>query len=186
EAAAVADRALADAERSADPFATGYALHAQSSMSFIGRDLAAALARIDRALAAIGTAGQALIVAERAGTSRLAVLRCALAYQHSEAGHWDDALAEVEPAVGADPGAGSSLAHGLIALISGYRDDGDVAAAHLGAVSAQGDRAAAAGGNSHYLHLARAVAEERAGRPGAAVAALAACLAPGAAMRMPA
>jgi DNA-binding CsgD family transcriptional regulator len=217
EAAAVADRALADAERSADPFATGYVLHAQSSMSFIGRDLAAALGRIDRALAAIGNsdqatdlrlmllanrvgalglldrheeaigaAGQALIVAERAGTSRLAALRCALAYQHFEAGHWDDALAEVEPAVGADRGAGSSLAHGLIALISGYRDDGDVAAAHLGAVSEQGDRAAAAGGNSHYLHLARAVAEERGGCPGAAVAALAVCLAPGAAMRMPA
>ena len=217
EAAEVADRALADGERTADPFATGYVLHALSSMSFVGRDLAAALNRIDRALTvignsdqttdlrlmllanrvgalglldrhdeAIGAAGQALIVAERAGTSRLAVIRCTLAYQHFEAGQWDDALAELEPALGTDVGAGASLAHGLIALIAGYRDDGDVAAEHLAAVSEQGGQAAAASANSHYLQLARAVAAERAGRPGTAVSVLAACLAPGAAMRMPA
>ena len=125
------------AERTADPFATGYLLHALSQVSFVGRDLAAALNAIDRALAvigngdqttdlrlmllanrvgalglldrhdeAIGAAGQALIVAERAGTSRLAVLRCTLAHQHFEAGQWDDALAELEPALGADLGAG--------------------------------------------------------------------------------
>jgi DNA-binding CsgD family transcriptional regulator/tetratricopeptide (TPR) repeat protein len=217
EAAEVAGRALAGAERTADPFATGYLLHALSQVSFVGRDLAAALNAIDRALAvigngdqttdlrlmllanrvgalglldrhdeAIGAAGQALIVAERAGTSRLAVLRCALAHQHFEAGQWDDALAELEPALGADLGAGSSLAHGLIALIAGYRDEGDVAVGHLAAVSEQGSRAAAAAANNHYLHLAQAVAEERAGRPADAVAVLAACLAPGAAMRMPA
>jgi DNA-binding CsgD family transcriptional regulator len=217
EAAEVAGRALAGAERTADPFATGYLLHALSQVSFVGRDLAAALNAIDRALAvigngdqttdlrlmllanrvgalglldrhdeAIGAAGQALIVAERAGTSRLAVLRCTLAHQHFEAGQWDDALAELEPALGADLGAGSSLAHGLIALIAGYRDEGDVAVEHLAAVSEQGSRAAAAAANNHYLHLAQAVAEERAGRPANAVAVLAACLAPGAAMRMPA
>ena len=61
-----------------------------------------------------------------------------------------------------------------------------MAVEHLAAVSEQGSRAAAAAANSHYLHLAQAVAEERAGRPGNAVAVLAACLAPGAAMRMPA
>jgi DNA-binding CsgD family transcriptional regulator len=217
EAAEVADRVLADGKRTADPFATGYVLHALSQVSFVGRDLAAALNRIDRALTVIGNsdqttdlrlmllanrvgalglldrhgeavdaAGQALVVAERAGTSRLTVIRCTLAYQHFEAGQWDDALAELQPAIGSDLGAGSSLAHGLIALIAGYRDEDDVAAAHLAAVSEQGGRAAAAAANSHYLHLARAVAEERAGRPGEAVAVLAACLAPGAAMRMPA
>ena len=195
EAAEVADRALADAERTADPFATGYLLHALSQVSFVGRDLAAALNAIDRALAvigngdqttdlrlmllanrvgalglldrhdeAIGAAGQALIVAERAGTSRLAVLRCTLAYQHFEVGQWDDALAELEPALSVDLGAGSSLAHGLIALIAGDRDQGDVAVAHLAALSEQGSRAAATASNSHYLHLAQAVAEERAGR----------------------
>lgn len=217
EAAEVADRALADGERIADPFATGYVLHALSQVSFVGRDLAAALNRIDRALAVIGNsdqttdlrlmllanrvgalglldrhgeavdaAGQALVVAERAGTSRLTVIRCTLAHQHFEAGQWDDALAELQPAVGSDQGAGSSLAHGLIALIAGYRDQDDVAEAHLGAVSEQGGRAAAAAGNSHYLYLARAMAAERAGRPGDAAAVLAACLAPGAAVRMPA
>ena len=54
EAAEVADRALADGERIADPFATGYVLHALSHVSFVERDLAAALDRIDRALAVIG------------------------------------------------------------------------------------------------------------------------------------
>ncbi len=217
EAAEAADRALADGERTADPVATGYALHVLSQLSFIGRDLAAALNRIDRALDVIGNsdqttdlrlmllanrvgalglldrhdeatsaAGQALVIAERAGTSRLAVLRYTLAVQHFEAGRWDDALAELEPAAGADLAAGSSLAHGLAALVAGYRDDGDMAGEHLAAVSEQGSRAAAAAANSHYLLLARAVAEERAGLPGAAVTVLAACLAPGAARSMPA
>ena len=216
EAAEAAGQALADGERTADPFTTGYVLHALSHVSFIERDLATALSRIDRALAVIGNsdqatdlrlmllanrvaalglldrhgeaiaaAGQALVVAERAGTSRLTVIRCTLAYQHFEAGQWEDALAELQPA-GSDLGAGSALAHGLIALIAGYRDDGDAAAAHLAAVSEQGGRAAAAASNSHHLHLARAVAAERSGRPDAAVAVLAGCLAPGAAMSMPA
>ena len=217
EAAEAADRALADGERLADPFTTGYVLHALSHVSFLERDLAAALDRIDRALAvignsdqatdlrlmllanrvaalglldrhgeAVGAAGQALVIAERAGTSRLPVLRCALAYQQFEAGQWDDALAELEPAAGPGAGAGSSLAHGLIALIAGYRDDGDVAEEHLAAVSEPAGRAAAAASNSHYLLLARAVAQERAGRPGAALAILAGCLDPGAARGMPA
>jgi len=217
EAAGAAEQALADGERTADPLVTGYVLHALSHVSFVQRDLAAALQRIDRALAVIGNsdqatdlrlmllanrvaalglldrhgeavraAGQALVIAERTGASRLTVLRCALAYQHFESGQWDDALAELEPAVGADLGAGSSVAHGLVALIAGYRDDGDVAAEHLAAVSEPGGRAAAAASNSHYLLLARAVAAERAGQPDAALAALAACLAPDAAVRMPA
>jgi DNA-binding CsgD family transcriptional regulator len=218
EAAEVADRVLGDGERISDPFAAGYALHALSQASFIGRDLATALNRIDRALAVIGdsdqttdlrlmllanrvaalglldrydeaidVAGQALVLGERSGTSRLTVIRCTLAHQYFEAGQWDDSLAELEPAA-AGPGleAGALLAHGLIALIAGYRDDGDVAEQHLGAVSEQGLRAAAVAANGHYLHLARAVAAERAGQPDDAVAVLAACLAPGAAMKMPA
>jgi DNA-binding CsgD family transcriptional regulator len=216
EAAEVAEQALADGKRIADPFTTGYVLHALSHVSFVERDLAAALSRIDRALAvignsdqatdlrlmllanrvaalglldrhgeAIGAAGQALVVAERAGTSRLTVIRCSLAHQYFETGQWDDALAELEPAVGSGPGAGSSLAHGLIALIASYRDDGDLAEEHLGAVSEQNARGASAS-TSHYLHLARAVAAERAGQPGVAVAVLAACLASGAVMGMPA
>jgi DNA-binding CsgD family transcriptional regulator len=218
EAAVIADQVLGDEERTPDPFAAGYALHALSQASFVGRDLAAALNRIDQALAvignsdqtidlrlmlladrvaalglldrhgeAIGAAGQALVAAERAGTTRLAVIRCTLAHQYFEAGQWDDALAELEPAA-TDSGlvAGSSLAHGLIALIAAYRDDGVVAERHLGAVSEQGIRAASSASNGHCLHLARAVAAERAGRPDDAVAVLAACLAPGAAMKMPA
>ena len=55
EAAEVAGRAMAGAERTADPFATGYLLHALSQVSFVGRDLAAALNTIDRALAVIGS-----------------------------------------------------------------------------------------------------------------------------------
>src|SRR5581483_10449185 len=58
EAAEIADRVLADGERTGDPFATGYVLHAQSSASFLRRDLATALKRIDRALTVIGNSDQ--------------------------------------------------------------------------------------------------------------------------------
>jgi DNA-binding CsgD family transcriptional regulator len=217
EAAEAAEQALAGGERAADPLTTGYVLHALSHVSFVQRDLAAALQRIDRALAvignsdqatdlrlmllanrvaalglldrhgeALGAAGQALVIAERTGASRLTVLRSVLAHQHFESGQWDDALAELAPALGADLGAGSSVAHGLAALIAAYRDEGAVAGEHLAAVSEPGGRAAAAASNSHYLLLARAVAAERAGQPEAALAALTACLAPGAAVSMPA
>jgi DNA-binding CsgD family transcriptional regulator len=146
----------------------------------------AALGLLDRPDEAIEAAGQALVVAERAGTSRLTVIRCTLAYQLFEGGGWDDALAELESAIDSDLGADSALAHGLIALIAGYRDDGDAVARHLDAVPEQGSGAAASASNGHYLYLARAVAAERAGRSDTAAAVLAACLTPDAAVSMPA
>ncbi len=146
----------------------------------------AALGLLDRPDEAIEAAGEALVIAERAGTSRLTVIRCTLAHQLFEGGRWDDALAELESALDSDPGADSALAHGLIALIAGYRDDGDAAERHLDAVPEHGSGTAASASNGHYLHLARAVAAERAGRSGTATAVLAACLTPDAAVSTPA
>src|SRR5262249_27379518 len=73
---------------------------------------------------AVATAQQALVLAERAGTPRLAEISYTLASHFFETGQWDDALAEMER-VSALPGAHSLplLLHGLIALIAGHRDD---------------------------------------------------------------
>jgi tetratricopeptide (TPR) repeat protein len=72
QAAELAERALADAERAGDRFAAGYALHALSVVAFFRRDRAGSLGRIDEALAVIGDDPQAtdlrlLMLANRAG-----------------------------------------------------------------------------------------------------------------------
>jgi DNA-binding CsgD family transcriptional regulator len=146
----------------------------------------AALGLLDRRGDAIAAAGRALVVAERAGTSRLATIRCTVAFQQFEAGEWDDSLAVLEQAADSAPGTTSLLAHGLIALIAAYRDDGETAAQHLAAVSAQTVRAATQASNGHYLHLARAAVPAQAGRPGEALAVLAECLSPSVGFQVPA
>jgi DNA-binding CsgD family transcriptional regulator/tetratricopeptide (TPR) repeat protein len=206
-----------DGGETPDPLAAGYALHALSHVSFVQRDIAAALDRIDRALVLVGdadqstdlrlmllanqgaalglldrradataSAGRALVIAERAGTSRLAALRCTLAFQQFESGEWDDALAVLEQVTDSGAGTSSLLAHGLMALIAAYRDDGEAARDHLDAVSGQAAQAPGQASNGHYLQLARGVVAAQAGRPGDALTALADCLTPAAAMRMPA
>jgi DNA-binding CsgD family transcriptional regulator len=216
EAAEVAGRVLNEGD-APDPFAAGYALHALSHVSFVNRDIPAALDQIDQALAFIGDADQstdlrlmllanqgaalglldrrgdaiasarrALVVAERAGTSRLATIRLTVAFQQFEAGEWDDSLADLELAADSAPGTTSLLAHGLIALVAAYRDDGKTAAEHLATVSEQTDRAATQASNGHYLHLARAVVPAQAGRPDEALAVLAECLTPAVGFQVPA
>ncbi|MGH3170970.1 MAG: helix-turn-helix transcriptional regulator [Trebonia sp.] len=216
QAAEIAGEVL-DGEEASDPLAAGYALHALSHVSFVHRDIPAALDQIDRALVLVGdadqstdlrlmllanqgaalglldrradataSAGRALLIAERAGTSRLAAIRCTLAFQQFESGEWDDALAVLEQVIDSGPGTSSMLAHGLIALIAAYRDDGETAGEHLAAVSGQAAQATAQASNGHYLHLARGVAAAQAGRPDDALTVLADCLTPAVAMRMPA
>jgi hypothetical protein len=53
-AAELAEQALAEAERTGDRFAAGYALHTLSLVAFLRRDHAAHLRHIDRALEVIG------------------------------------------------------------------------------------------------------------------------------------
>jgi DNA-binding CsgD family transcriptional regulator len=73
QAAEIAGRALAGADRAGDRFAAGYALHALSYLTVIHRhDQAAGLGHIDRALAVIGDDPQTtdlrlLLLANRAG-----------------------------------------------------------------------------------------------------------------------
>jgi DNA-binding CsgD family transcriptional regulator len=128
----------------------------------------------------------ALDLAERTGTPWLGTICCAAAEHHFVAGQWDEALAELETA-SALPGPDyiQTLRHGLVALIAGHRDDRALAAEHLVAVRDEAISTASQRAKAHYLFLARALAAERAGRPGEAMAVLARCLEPGAAEEMP-
>jgi DNA-binding NarL/FixJ family response regulator len=145
-----------------------------------------ALELTDRQAEAIGTAQQALALAERVGTPRLRVNRTALGQLYFEVGRWDDALAELELVTG-QPGPDylHLLAGGLVALIGAHRDDWDEAARYLSVVGAEAITALPSRANAHYMLLAQALAEEHAGRAGAAAAILAQCLEPSLAGGMP-
>jgi DNA-binding CsgD family transcriptional regulator len=217
QAAGVAAKALAGGERVGDRFATGYALHALSSVASYRRDHADALGYVDRALAVIGddpqttdlrllllanrvsalqdldrhaeagpTIREALALAERAGTPRLAVICTSAADYYFEVGQWDDALAVLETAA-ALPGPDylPLLVHGQIALIAGHRDDQATAEQHLATARDQETGSVRHRAAAYCLLRARALAAERAGRPGGAVAVLASCLDPAVAHDMP-
>src|SRR5260370_5251644 len=77
------------------------------------------------------------------------------------------------------------LLHGLAAVIAGHRDDWDTVEEHLAAAPDQVLHSAQHRMVAYDLLLARALAAERAGRPGEAVAVLAPCLDPGIAEDMP-
>jgi DNA-binding CsgD family transcriptional regulator len=171
------DRALA--KIGADPEAVDLRLLLLSNKVF-------ALGILDRQGEALGTARQALVLAEQAGTPRLGMIRVALAALDFEAGRWDDALAELEPAFGLPSPAHNRIQlHGIAALIAGHRDDGDAAAEQLAAVRDQPAQDVLFWSNAHSLLQARAQAAEQAGRLGEAVAVLAQCLHDGIAEQMP-
>jgi DNA-binding CsgD family transcriptional regulator len=121
------------------------------------------LGELDRQAQATEAAREALLLAEQAGTPRVATARCALADQYFSLGQWDDALAELDPAVGLPgPDYLPPLVYGLIALIAAHRQDWQTAEDHLSELpDGSGIRAAVA--NSHYVLLARALLAERAG-----------------------
>jgi tetratricopeptide (TPR) repeat protein len=144
-----------------------------------------ALGELDRRAEAIDTAREALVLAEQAGTPRLATTRSALAYQYFSSGQWDDALAEIEPAVGL-PGAHymPMLVEGLIALIMAHRADWDTAEAYLSGLPDRWGIRDDAMLNAHYVLLARALLAERAGNYGEAAGILAMAVDPDAAQLM--
>ncbi len=126
------------------------------------------------------TAGPAL-----AGVSPAEDALTTAAEDYFEAGQWDDALAELEPAAGLPVSGDTPVrVHGLIALIAGHRDDRVTAEEHLVAARDQ-TTGSISQAVSSYLLRARALAAERAGRPGQAVAVLAQILDPGVAPGMP-
>jgi DNA-binding CsgD family transcriptional regulator len=87
---------------------------------------------LDRFSEAMAAAREAVVEAERAASPRLAGARFGLADQYYFAGLWDDALAELEPAV-ASQGHDYQplLVRGLTALIAAHRNDRKAAVAYL-------------------------------------------------------
>jgi DNA-binding CsgD family transcriptional regulator len=140
---------------------------------------AAALSALDRSADTIETAREALVLAEKAGTPRLASARFVLAFQHYIVGEWDDALAEIAPAVGL-PGPDWRVISigGLIAVIAVHRADWQTADAHLSRLPSRSGLSGAALANSANLMLARALLAERDGRYGEAAEVLAIALDP--------
>jgi DNA-binding CsgD family transcriptional regulator/tetratricopeptide (TPR) repeat protein len=123
-----------------------------------------ALGELDRRGEAIDIAREALVLAERGGTPRLATARIALADMYYFLGQWDDALAEVDPAVGLPgPNYLPLLVHGLIALIAAHRQDWQTAEDHLSGMPDLSAIRAAGVANAYYVLLTRALLAERAG-----------------------
>jgi DNA-binding CsgD family transcriptional regulator len=148
---------------------------------------AGALGDLDRHAEADATFRQALALAERAGTPRLGSNCCMAAEYYYEVGQWDDALTVLETAAGLPLTDQYSVrVHALTALIAGHRDDWATVEEHLASVqdlalSSPHLRPWGAG----LLFQARALAAQRAGRTGEAVAVLAQYLDPGLAEEMP-
>jgi DNA-binding CsgD family transcriptional regulator len=140
---------------------------------------AGALGDLDRQAEAEATIREALALAERAGTPRLATISTSAADYYFEVGQWDDALVALENAIGL-PGADDIplRVHGLAALIAGHRDDPAVAEEHLAAVRDQKSGSVRHRSVASYLFRAQALAAERAGRLDEAVEVLAQCLEP--------
>ena len=131
------------------------------------------LGELDRRAEAIESAREALVLAEQAGTPRLAIARHALANQYLHFGQWDDALAEIDLAVGLPgPDYLPLLVHGLIALIAAHRQDWQTAEDHLSGMPDRSGIRADAVSNAHYILLARALLAERSGDYGRAVGVL--------------
>ncbi len=115
---------------------------------------------------------QLLAAAEQAGTAHVGTAHCVVAEILYETGHWDDALAELEVLLqpGADVETPLQVAvRGLAAMIAIHRDDRASVATHLRAA----DRLPDLPGGWRYdsvLLRVRAMAAERDGRPGEAMA----------------
>jgi DNA-binding CsgD family transcriptional regulator/tetratricopeptide (TPR) repeat protein len=159
--------------------------HSQRALEVIGDDPEATdlvvlllslrvqvLHELDRCGEARTTVSEALALAERTGSLRLWGTACLVAAEyHFKAGEWDDALALLQQAL-SSPSSGMKLAHGLIALIAGHRDD-PVMAEHLAAAEIQEiGRSSFQQGTWHFVLLAQALAAEKAAGPAEAVAVL--------------
>jgi DNA-binding CsgD family transcriptional regulator len=138
------------------------------------------LVNLDRHAEAAAALQQALAPAEQAGAARLAGIYAMTGQAYFLAGQWDDAITMLELAADLPgPDFMSIIVLGLLALIAAHRDDADMAAERLAAVSDQQVEATRYRASVGYLLLARALIAERAGRPGEAAAVLAESLEPG-------
>jgi DNA-binding CsgD family transcriptional regulator len=149
---------------------------------------AACLINLDRFGEALAAASEAVVLAERAATARLAGARFALADLFFTAGKWDDALAELELAAGiAGQDHRQLLVHGLIALIAAHRGDRRTALSQLSGLLSQPRAEDVTRGGLFWdrVMLADALIAEQDAGPAAAAAALAPCLEPAVGAQMP-
>jgi len=135
----------------------------------------AALDNLGRVTESERAIGEALALAERAGTrQRQALIRVQAAEHLFLAGRWDDALAELDAAgdllVPGPPWP--LLLHGLAALVSGHRDERVALDTHLAAVADLDATGPGLRAFALYLVAAQALAAERDGRPDEALARL--------------
>jgi len=137
----------------------------------------ALLSDLDRWPEAAEVGRRGLALAEQAGTPRIGTARQILGNLHFINGQWDDAVAELEPAVGLPgPDFLPLLIAGLLALIAAHRDDWPGAEERLRRVPDELMDHPAALGNSHYFLMAKAMVAERTGQPGEAIGLLATAL----------
>jgi DNA-binding CsgD family transcriptional regulator/tetratricopeptide (TPR) repeat protein len=125
-------------------------------------------------------------LAEQTGTPRLGMIRNGLGQFFLEIGQWDDAIAELEPALRLPSPTyyGISL-HGTFALIAVHRDDRVTLRRNLEAIQDQALLNVSFWSNANNLLLARALAAEQDGRPGDGAVILAQCLRQDVAEQMP-
>jgi DNA-binding CsgD family transcriptional regulator len=130
---------------------------------------AVAMEASDRLEESADALAQARLLAERTGTSRLALIQITAGGQALNQGRWDDALAELD-AIGdsAYEATMDVMVHAVAGLIAVHRDDGPAVARHLNALGGQIHAAGVGGGASVLLQL-HSLAAERAGRPREAV-----------------
>lgn len=213
EAAPIAEAALSAGQAAQDHYAVAFALHAKAlgtaresagaGLDLIERALTVTLDGIDgvdlrllllsnrlhnliildRVAEAEAAAKEVLRLAESAGTARFAGIRVSVAQVCFTAGHWDDALAELEPVAELAADLGSSLPklavlHGLCALLAAHREDHDTALAHVRAAEDIPATAGTLRRNSDYLLAARAVIAEQNDDLAGAIGALAPALGP--------
>jgi DNA-binding CsgD family transcriptional regulator len=149
---------------------------------------ASCLIDLDRFDDALAAASEAVVLAERAATARLAGARFALADLFFSTGQWDDALAELELAAGI-PGQDHRqlLVQGLIALIAAHRGDRRTALGQLSGLLSEPRAADVTPGGLFWdrVFMARALIAEQDTDPAAAAAALAPCLEPAVGAQMP-
>jgi DNA-binding CsgD family transcriptional regulator len=180
-----------------------YLAHIDRALTIIGDDpqttdlrllllsnRAGMLGELDRHAEADAAIRQALALAERAGTPRLATICTAAVDYYFQMGQWDDVLAVLpvlEAAIGNldDSHYDRIYTHGLVALIAGHRGDRATAEEHLAAIPGQALGSVANISVACRVLGARALAAEQAGRPEEALAVLKQCLEPAIAEGMP-
>lgn len=200
EGKAEALRALIDGERLGDRLSVAWALqilylladhetgldHVERALQVIGEhpetidtrivlltNQAYNLEQLGRGEAAEAAMREALILAEQVGTWRLPTVRGQMAFQHLDAGRWDDARAELESMTGELNVFDRLIRLGGLAYLAAHRDDRLACAEWLRAAETLPAPVGYLRGNATMLYMARAVdAEQRLG-PAEAAAVLA-------------